>query len=292
MPVMTLQELQEKKFEKAVFGGYDMASVDDFLDALSADYEDLIKENAALKAKLKGLVDKIEEYRSVDDAMRKALLSAQNMANEYMENAKRESAQMLQSAKSAAQEKLSSLAQEVAQEEARLAAAKRRTAEFLDKASALFQSAGQAVEGIRSEVLPAAENETSQHSSVRDAQPASAAEAADEAEVKIELPEVPVSGAQDAQESTIDLAESMENLHFDEDAPPPPQYDVADDGMRYKVFEVNLGAQQEAPKEERGRAGKRRRDKAEEEDEEDTFTPKPKFNFDNLRFGRDYDEEN
>ena len=84
----------------------------------------------------------------------------------------------------------------------------------------------------------------------------------------------------------------MENLHFDEDAPPPPQYDVADDGMRYKVFEVNLGAQQEAPKEERGRAGKRRRDKAEEEDEEDTFTPKPKFNFDNLRFGRDYDEEN
>ena len=78
---MTLQELQEKKFEKAVFGGYDMASVDDFLDALSADYEDLIKENAALKAKLKVLVDKIEEYRSVDDAMRKALLSAHNMSN-------------------------------------------------------------------------------------------------------------------------------------------------------------------------------------------------------------------
>ena len=288
--MMTLQELQEKKFEKAVFGGYDMASVDDFLDAVSADYEDLIKENASLKAKIKVLVDKIEEYRSVDDAMRKALLSAQNMANEYMENAKRESAQMLQSARSSAQEKLVSLQQEISAEEERLNTAKSRTAAFLDKACALFENAQHSLESIRSDMVPEQKKAPEQHDAPQVQAPLPEKKA-EEDEVKIELPEMAKPSVQDVQESTIDLAESMENLHFDE-ASQQPQYDVSDDGMRYKVFEVNLGAAKESAQEEHGRSGKHRRDKVDNEvEEEDTFSPKPKFDFENLRFGRDYKEE-
>ena len=30
--MLTPQEIQNKKFEKAVFGGYDMSQIDDFLD--------------------------------------------------------------------------------------------------------------------------------------------------------------------------------------------------------------------------------------------------------------------
>ena len=78
------QELQNKKFEKAVFGGYDMAGIDEFLDVLIPDYTALYKENMNLKNKMKVLVDKIEEYRSVDEEMRKALYSAQVTAHVYI----------------------------------------------------------------------------------------------------------------------------------------------------------------------------------------------------------------
>ena len=78
--MLTPQEVSEHAFAKASFGGYNMAMVDEFLDVLTADYTTLYKENATLKAKMKVLVDKVEEYRSTEEAMRKALMAAQRMA--------------------------------------------------------------------------------------------------------------------------------------------------------------------------------------------------------------------
>ena len=59
------------------FGGYNMAQVDEFLDVLTSDYSALFNENAVLKSKMKVLVDKVEEYRTTEEAMRKALMAAQ-----------------------------------------------------------------------------------------------------------------------------------------------------------------------------------------------------------------------
>ena len=61
--MLTPQEVSTHSFAKASFGGYNMAMVDEFLDELTDDYTALYKENAALKAKLKVLVEKVEEYR-------------------------------------------------------------------------------------------------------------------------------------------------------------------------------------------------------------------------------------
>ena len=61
--MFTPQEIQEQTFSKAVFGGYDMQQVDDFLEPLTDDYITLYKENSVLKAKMKILVEKLEEYR-------------------------------------------------------------------------------------------------------------------------------------------------------------------------------------------------------------------------------------
>ena len=79
--MLTPQEVSTHVFQKTVMGGYNMAMVDEFLDHLTEDYTALFKENTALKAKMKVLVDKIEEYRSTEDAMRATLLTAQKMAN-------------------------------------------------------------------------------------------------------------------------------------------------------------------------------------------------------------------
>ncbi len=80
--MLTPQEVTGTQFEKAIFGGYDIASVDKFLDQLTQDYTALYRENGILKNKMKVLVDKVEEYRSTEDAMRMALLSAEKTAKE------------------------------------------------------------------------------------------------------------------------------------------------------------------------------------------------------------------
>ena len=64
-----------------------MAMVDEFLDELTDDYTALYKENAALKAKLKVLVEKVEEYRATEDSMRATLLTAQKMADSIVREA-------------------------------------------------------------------------------------------------------------------------------------------------------------------------------------------------------------
>ena len=64
--MLTPQEVSEKVFPKSSgFGsGYAMGAVDEFLDALTEDYTALYKENVTLKAKLKILAEKVEEYRA------------------------------------------------------------------------------------------------------------------------------------------------------------------------------------------------------------------------------------
>ena len=96
--MMTPQEVSEHAFSKASFGGYNMAMVDEFLDLLTEDYTTLYKENATLKAKMKVLVEKVEEYRSTEDAMRKALLTAQKMADEMVAEAEARKTELLSQA--------------------------------------------------------------------------------------------------------------------------------------------------------------------------------------------------
>jgi len=106
--MFTPQEVSEKVFPKAAFGsgGYSMASVDEFLDALTEDYTALFKENVTLKAKLKVLAEKVEEYRSTEDAMRQALLTAQKMAAKLVQDAQVEKEQILADARTEAQQEI------------------------------------------------------------------------------------------------------------------------------------------------------------------------------------------
>ena len=85
--MFTPQEVSEKVFPKSsgFGGGYQMAAVDQFLDSLTEDYTALFKENVTLKAKLKVLADKVEEYRATEESMRAALLTAQKMATKLVQ---------------------------------------------------------------------------------------------------------------------------------------------------------------------------------------------------------------
>ena len=129
--MLTPQEVGEHTFAKAGFGGYQMNMVDEFLDEVTEDYGALYKENAALKAKMKVLADRVEEYRATDDAMRKTLLAAQNMADEMVREAEGKKAQLLEKAEAEAKARMEEIHAEIRNEEARLSAAQTATAEYL-----------------------------------------------------------------------------------------------------------------------------------------------------------------
>ena len=118
--MLTPQEGSTHAFTKAPLGGYNMAMVDEFLDELTDDYTALYKENAALKAKLKVLVEKVEEYRSTEDAMRATLLTAQKMADSIVHEAEAKRDEILAQAQSDAQEKIENYRRELSESEDRL----------------------------------------------------------------------------------------------------------------------------------------------------------------------------
>ena len=118
--MLTPQEVSTHAFTKAVMGGYNMAMVDEFLDELTDDYTALYKENAALKAKLKVLVEKVEDYRATEDSMRATLLTAQKMADSIVREAEAQ-----------AQEKIAQLRREIGESEDRLRQGQQELAKFI-----------------------------------------------------------------------------------------------------------------------------------------------------------------
>ncbi len=130
--MFTPKELQEKTFDKAVFGGYDMQMVDEFLEPLTEDYITLYKENSVLKSKMKILVEKLEEYREQEISMKKALVAAQKTSESIIADAQKKAAGILNDAESAVSGKESSLQLELSAEQQRVERAKSTAQDFID----------------------------------------------------------------------------------------------------------------------------------------------------------------
>ena len=129
--MLTPQEVSTHAFTKAVMGGYNMAMVDEFLDELTDDYTALYKENAALKAKLKVLVEKVEDYRATEDSMRATLLTAQKMADSIVREAEAKRDEIMNQAETQAQEKIAQLRREIGESEDRLRQGQQELAKFI-----------------------------------------------------------------------------------------------------------------------------------------------------------------
>ena len=258
------QELQNKKFEKAVFGGYDMAGIDEFLDVLIPDYTALYKENMSLKNKMKVLVDKIEEYRSVDEEMRKALYSAQVTARELvqktqaesqqvLEGARREAENILEAAHAEAEGRVAGMQQAIHEEEERLRQAREVSAAYSQTVIELLQKSITAIQMIA------------------DSAP-EAGSVAPPAAPAVAVPTVPSAPAAAAEEGEK-----------------PEKSDTVDPMLETRFFERVQAAQQAA--EEALQASLGQKDApapTEPKQEAPSLEDTARFKFENLKFGKDY----
>lgn len=247
--MLTPQEIQEQKFEKAVFGGYDMEQIDKFLDVVLNDYTSLYKENTALKAKMRVLVDKIEEYRAVDEELRKTLYNAQIAAKDTVSRAQAEAERILRDAQFAASRNVTDLQAQVTAEEKRLEDAKRANAAYAGKIRRAMELGLRQMEEILSE----------------------SAAGKDVGEVR-----------QPAPQTEPAPAPQPESAFRAEPAPAPqPAAAPGDEGV---VLDLEVEEEQPARK---------------TDPQSDTariygdspFTPKPRFDFNDVRFGKQYDAD-
>lgn len=268
--MLTPQEVAEHAFQKASFGGYNMSMVDEFLDQVTADYTTLYKENTALKAKMKILADKVEEYRSTEDAMRKTMLSAQKMADQLVADAEVQRSTIVHEAEEEAQEKIQAIRQEVANEQARLAAAQNATSSYIVKLKELYQHEMEYIGGLSKLVAVA-----------RQADPVAAtAEAigsAVEKAIEEEAAAVTPAAAKPEEPEESAAAPAFDPVLIEDNEPTLPR------GALYPRDE-----EEEDEEDETAPLPPLSRFSGDEEDEEDD-EPTRRIDFNNLKFGKDYE---
>ena len=264
--MMTPQEVSQHAFAKANFGGYNMAMVDEFLDQLTEDYTALYKENALLKSKMKVLVEKVEEYRSTEEGMRKALLAAQRTADEIVREAEEKREQLIGTAESEARAKIDGLRQELENEQLRLNAAKDATAAYVARLKELYQHEMDYLNGL-SQLTAPAPSQTEQ--TARDIQS---------------------SMEKIVEEETGELPQAAEETP-EEEPEQEPEAQEEDGGLYAELLGMERKDKEEQPeprREHRGDHRARRRSDDDDEDDEDD-SPTRRIDFSNLKFGKDYE---
>lgn len=246
--MLTPQEISGKEFVKAVFGGYDMSAVDDFLETLTTDYSALYKENAILKSKIKVLVEKVEEYRATDDAMRMALLTAQKMSEEITSEAKKKSEEMLKQTDTDVRERLNELKSKFAGEEERLISLKAETSKYIKASQEILRQHAQFLSKL------------------------------DELSGNMGLPQT-----------------DYEPNIFDEEAKQTISNERAEITEGYNKSAYNITDPESDPFSELYKAEEPKKEKKEiyedEPEDDEPTTPRPKFNFNDLKFGKNYTGE-
>lgn len=86
--MLTPGQVKNYQFSISGRGMYRATEVDDFLEEVSASYDQMFKENGELVKKIGLLADRLEEYHNDEDNIRAALLTAQRMADKILKEAK------------------------------------------------------------------------------------------------------------------------------------------------------------------------------------------------------------
>ncbi len=258
--MLTPQDIQNKGFEKAVFGGYDMAAVDEFLEQVVADYAALAKENSTLRSKMKVLVEKVEEYRSTEDAMRMALLTAQKMSDEMTEKAKKQAEEVVAKAEETAAQRAKDLHAECERQTSHLQALKQKTLAYIEESAKLCQQQVEFLGKLRA-------YETGQ-------------QVEDPADYAPNLPEEPAAAPEPAPAAPVQEDEPAE----------PDRQEEADEIFRAAEEAIANSEPEQAVSPKLGDTQMFTIGKKNTRWDDEPTSPRPKFNFDNLQFGNNYSD--
>ena len=128
--MLTLKEIEEVRLGRAKVGGYKPEDVDKFIDEVRDSFEKLQNDNAELVSKIKVLAHRINEYRTQEESVRNALIKAQKLEDDAINEAKIKAEEILRNANIEADKIISSTKREIIKEKDNLANLKKNVRDF------------------------------------------------------------------------------------------------------------------------------------------------------------------
>ena len=87
---LTPLDIRQKQFATA-FRGHPAKDVEAFLELVATEFEEIVKENLTLKDQARSQLQKIDEYRDQEKRLQETMVTAQRIAEDMKESAKKQS---------------------------------------------------------------------------------------------------------------------------------------------------------------------------------------------------------
>lgn len=147
--MLTPQDIQDKGFDKAIFGGYEMTAVDAFLEEIQYDYETVLNENAAMKLKICDLEKTLQSFHESESSMRIALATAKKTCEDMINETEEHCRQTLETRNEEYSRKFAELDEQIRAEEGRLARACNDTDKYIAAVRRLAEKQEEYLAGLR-----------------------------------------------------------------------------------------------------------------------------------------------
>ena len=108
MKMLKPEQLKTHRFISAGRGTYEADDVDSFFSEVTASYEQMFRENGELVKKISLLAERVSQYKNDEDNIRRALLTAERMADKIQREAQQAAQEQLDSAEKKSQELVAS----------------------------------------------------------------------------------------------------------------------------------------------------------------------------------------
>jgi cell division initiation protein len=143
---LTPLDIREQQFRR-VMRGLDPEEVEAFLTSVASEFELLVTSNNDLRQRVVELEEKIQEYRSMEKALRDTLLTAEKVMGDAKESAQREATLIIREAEVAAQRTKGRLQQELVQLQHQIAELRRAKDAYLTRVRWLLRSHLEMIDG-------------------------------------------------------------------------------------------------------------------------------------------------
>lgn len=164
-------DIEHMEFASGV-GGYSKRQVREFLQRVSEQLEETLKENQGLRDDLKKQEERIEELQVGEVELKRAVIAAERIANEIKENAREEAQLIVREAEGQRTSMLREADARLKNARSELARLEHQQQLFREQLRGLLQAFERSLDGGALEARPASEAASAQHRGGRQAQAA------------------------------------------------------------------------------------------------------------------------
>jgi len=145
---LTPLDILQRRFTKK-WRGFDPAEVKDFLEVISSELEDIIRENRFLEEELKKSHHSLAAYREREDTLKETMITAQKVTQDMKENVEREAEIILAEARLEGEEIVGEARRRAAELQDEIASLKRQRIRFESELKGIIETHLKIIDAVK-----------------------------------------------------------------------------------------------------------------------------------------------